>query len=217
MWTIQPEHSTENWNVICSLKSLCTQQIVGLDVFSTWVMWVSLVDSVQQSLIRVCPFLYHFWGKMNLCACFSYYQSLMKLLFLCWGSLGQLPWSRQMRGAGLTSQGVFEKCHFPQLLGLGSCSHSWGPAAFVEFTLKENLGLPWWCSGHEELLCHVPRSCEGQGERCVCWKRPNCLPTENRSKKPSCLPRQEADNVKNRKTEVVLWCCASLDLFLHFV
>ena len=32
--TIQAEHSTEKGNVICSVKSLCTQQIVVLDVFS---------------------------------------------------------------------------------------------------------------------------------------------------------------------------------------
>lgn len=199
MCRILPEHSTENWNVICSLKSLCTQQIVGLDVFSTSVMWVSLVDSVQQSLIRVCPFLYHFWSEMNLCACFSYYQSLMKLLLLCWGSLGQLPRSRQMRGAGLSYQGVFGKSHCPQLLGLGSCCTQLGLSWICGIhPQKKHLGIPWWCSAWGDPVPCCTLLCGAGWEVCVLEE--GKLPSHREGKeKSSCLPRQEADNVKNIK------------------
>lgn len=176
MWVIPPEHSTENWNVICSLKSLCTQQIVGLDIFSTSALWVSLVDSVQQSLIPICPFLYHFWSKMDLGACFCYCQSLMKLSLLCCGSLGQLPQSRQMRGWFDLPRCVC-KSPLPTAAWFGELlPHSWVSAGCVEFTLKEKLELPWWCSGHRSCcaMFHLPVWGRVGGEW-HCWKRANCL------------------------------------------
>lgn len=163
MWTTQPEHSTENWNVICSLKSLCTQQIVGLDVFSTSVMWVSLVDSVQQSLIRVCPFLYRFWSKMNLCACFSSYQSVMKLLLQCCGGSGAVATEQCKWGAGLTCQGLLGRAHCPQLLGFERCAAQLRLSWICRIHLKKHLRFPWWCSEPKELPCHVPRSWAGAG------------------------------------------------------
>lgn len=171
MWTIQPEHSTEKWNVICSLKSLCTQQIMGLDVFSTSVTWVSLVDSVQQSLIRVCPFLYHSWGKMNLCACFPITKRNGALVTVPWQVWGSCHRATQMRGCFCIPRAAWE-IPLPTAACLGEMVlHSWDSAGFVKLPPKKALNFP--------SDVQSPRSCCAVflcwGRVWLCWKRTNCL------------------------------------------
>lgn len=190
MWTIQPEHSTENWNVICSLKSLCTQQIVGLDVFSTSVMWVSLVDSVQQSLIHVCPFLHHSWRKMNLCACFSCYQSLMKLLVLCCGGLGQLPWSEASEGQVWHARVCLKEATAHSCWAWRALPHSWAQLDFCNSPSEETLGFLVMFRAQGAA---VPCSCVGAGwETCGAAGRGQTAFSSHREGKnlPACPGRR---------------------------
>lgn len=151
-------------------------------------MWVSLVDSVQQSLIRVCPFLYRFWSKMNLCACFSSYQSVMKLLLQCCGGSGAVATEQRKWGAGLTCQGLLGRAHCPQLLGFERCAAQLRLSWICRIHLKKHLRFPWWCSEPKELPCRVPRSWAGAGWQVggTAGRRQTAF-SSHRS-----LPRQEA-------------------------